>query len=73
MADEKEWTLDGAARERIAAELAVIDVLHEGKPTCRLCGQVTNVLDRFGLCPKVSQPHQDYRAGVRADMKAGAR
>ncbi len=70
---EKEWVLDDAARARVAAELATIDAHHEGKPTCALCGQRANKLDRFGLCSKTSEPHQDWRAAARADEKAGVR
>lgn len=75
LADEpaQEWLLDAAARSRIDAELSRIDQGHEAKPTCALCGQPANVLDRFGLCSKTSDPHEDWRAGVRRDEKAGAR
>jgi hypothetical protein len=68
-----EWVLDEAARARIDAELTAVAMVHEGKPACKLCGQVTNALDRFGLCSKTSDPHKDWRAGVRADEKTGAR
>lgn len=48
-------------RERIADELRNVDAIHEGKPTCRLCGQVVNRLDTFGLCSKVSASHKEWR------------
>lgn len=74
--EKKEWVFDDDAKARVAAELAAIDMSHEGKPTCALCGQRCNSLDRAGLCSKVSEAHKDWRAGVRADRratKAGAR
>lgn len=48
-------------RERIADELRNVDAIHEGKPTCRLCGQVVNRLDTFGLCSKVTAAHRQWR------------
>ncbi|MDF2555769.1 MAG: MPMin1 gp20 [Microbacterium sp.] len=68
---EKEWEYDDAARARVTAALAEIDANQAHLPTCALCGQRSLKLDRFGLCSKVSQPHLDWRAGVRADEKAG--
>lgn len=72
MADEEEvqWVPDRAVTR---AALAGIDVAQSAWPVCRLCGQRTVKLDRFGLCSKTSKPHQEWRAEVRADMKAGAR
>ncbi len=69
---EKEWVCDDASRARTAAALAEIDRKQAHLPTCALCGQRSLKLDRFGLCSKVSKPHQDWRAGVRADEKTGA-
>jgi hypothetical protein len=68
---EREWVFDDAARARVAVALAEIDANQAHLPTCALCGQRSLKLDRFGLCSKVSQPHLDWRAGVRADEKAG--
>ncbi|WP_337004053.1 MULTISPECIES: hypothetical protein [unclassified Microbacterium] len=48
-------------RERIADELRNVDAIHEGKPKCRLCGQVVNRLDTFGLCSKVTAAHKEWR------------
>lgn len=75
MSDEKkpEWVLDDAARAQSAVELEAIDIMQSGLPTCKLCGQRANRLDRFGLCSKTSEPHMEWRAGVRADEKSGAR
>ncbi|AQY02058.1 hypothetical protein [Microbacterium foliorum] len=48
-------------RELIADELRNVNAIHEGKPTCRLCGQVVNRLDAFGLCSKVTAAHKEWR------------
>lgn len=64
------YVFDDAARARAQVELDRIDVKQAGHPTCALCGQRAATLDRFGLCRKVSDPHKDWRAGVRADEKA---
>ncbi len=58
--------------EQVRAEMENLDAMFSAWPECRLCGQRTAQLDRYGLCSKTSQPHKDWRAGVRADMKAGA-
>lgn len=55
---EKEWHPD---RSVTRIELEAIDMAHEGKPTCRLCGQRVIRLDSFGLCSKTSDAHQQYR------------
>lgn len=55
---EKEWQPD---RSITRTALEAIDIFHEGKPTCRLCGQRVNRLDTFGLCSKTSDTHQQYR------------
>ncbi|MEI3845231.1 MULTISPECIES: hypothetical protein [unclassified Microbacterium] len=64
------WTPDRAVTLRALEE---IDAIQAGSPTCRLCGQACRQLDRYGLCSKTSEAHKDWRAGLRADMKAGAR
>lgn len=56
--EEKAWEPDPAVT---AERLRIVDMIHEGKPTCRLCGQVVNQLDTFGLCSKVSAPHLERR------------
>lgn len=56
--EEKPWTPNP---EVIAEQLRIVDMIHEGKPQCRLCGQVVNRLDEFGLCSKTSIPHQERR------------
>ena len=69
MADEDTWTPN---RDVTLEALAEIDAIQAGSPTCRLCGQRTRRLDKYGLCSKNSEPHKDWRAGVRAEMKAGS-
>ncbi|MCC2030638.1 hypothetical protein [Microbacterium allomyrinae] len=75
--DEKGWKLDPSQAEHVrkvnAEAMARIDRTHTGYPVCGLCGQRVIKLDRFGLCSKVSQPHQDDRAAARADEKAANR
>lgn len=56
--EEKPWEPNP---EVIAERLRIVDMIHEGKPQCRLCGQVVNRLDAFGLCSKTSAPHQERR------------
>lgn len=72
MADENEqqWTPN---RDVTRAVMDDLDGMFSAWPTCRLCGQRTGQLDKFGLCSKTSEAHKDWRAGVRAEMKAGAR
>jgi hypothetical protein len=66
MSTDDEWVLDDAARARAKAALDLIDEAHAHKPTCVLCGQRANSLDRFGLCSKVSGTHRRYREEERA-------
>lgn len=73
VADPQEWTPGDESRERVHEALAEIDAIQAGSPECRLCGQRTRQLDKFGLCSKTSEAHQDWRAGIRAERKAGAR
>lgn len=70
---KQEWVNDDASKARVAAALADVDAGQSAAATCALCGQRTYRLDRFGLCSKKSQPHEEWRAGVRADEKAGAK
>lgn len=68
MSDDKaEWKPNP---EVIADELRNLDAIHEGKPTCKLCGQVVNQLDRFGLCSKISTSHKEWR-GETVPSKKG--
>lgn len=60
-------------RELIADELRNVDAIHEGKPTCRLCGQVVNRLDTFGLCSKVTPAHKEWRGDALPGKKARKR
>ncbi|MFE7198488.1 hypothetical protein [Microbacterium oxydans] len=67
--EEKEWTPDRAVT---LERLRIVDMIHEGKPACRLCGQTVNHLDKFGLCSKTSDAHQEWR-GVTVKKKAARR
>ena len=69
-AEEKEWAPN---RDVTLEQLRIVDMIHEGKPACRLCGQITNGLDRFGLCSKISPTHQEWRGEVPRKTKAGKR
>jgi hypothetical protein len=66
MSADDEWVPDDAARARTKTALDLIDDTHAHKPTCVLCGQRANSLDRFGLCTKVSASHLRYREEERA-------
>lgn len=68
-AEETEWTPN---REITLEQLRIVDMVHEGKPRCRLCGQVVNRLDLFGLCSKTSLPHQERRGIPAPKKKAGS-
>ena len=74
---EKGWVLHPSQVLRVIevhrAAMERCDLIQTGYPVCALCGQRAIHLDRFGLCSKVSQTHQDWRAGVLADEKAGMR
>jgi len=67
--EDKDWVPD---RGVTLGELRIVDMIHEGKPTCRLCGQVVNRLDTFGLCSKTSQAHQEWR-GIAPKKKGASR
>lgn len=56
--EEKEWTPNPAVT---AERLRIVDMMHEGKPQCRLCGQIVNRLDASGLCSKTTEIHQARR------------
>lgn len=61
--EEKTWEPD---RQVTLERLRVVDMIHEGKPQCRLCGQVVNRLDAFGLCSKTSDSHRARRGDLPA-------
>lgn len=63
--EEKTWEPN---REVTLEQLRIVDMIHEGKPRCRLCGQIVNRLDAFGLCSKVSDSHKERR-GVAVSRK----
>lgn len=65
-----DWKSD---REAVLEQLRIVDMIHEGKPACRLCGQLTNGLDRFGLCSKISPTHREWRGDVAPAKKARKR
>lgn len=70
-AEEKDWTPN---REVTLERLRIVDMIHEGKPACRLCGQTVNHLDKFGLCSKISDAHKEWRGEpVPRKKKAGVR
>lgn len=66
-APEKEWEPN---RDVTREQLRVVDMIHEGKPQCRLCGQTVNRLDQFGLCSKVSDAHKERRGDPVPRRKA---
>ncbi|WP_205814376.1 hypothetical protein [Microbacterium sp. K35] len=69
-AEAKPWA---PSRAVTLEQLRIVDMIHEGKPACRLCGQITNSLDRFGLCSKVSPAHREWRGDVAPSKKARTR
>lgn len=68
--EEKAWEPN---REVTLERLRIVDMMHEGWPQCRLCGQTVNRLDAFGLCSKVSAPHLARRGIPVPKKKAEAR
>ena len=60
-------------REVTLEQLRIVDMIHEGKPACRLCGQIVNRLDLLGLCSKTSLSHQERRGIPAPRKRAGAR
>lgn len=69
-AEEKEWTPDRAVT---LERLRIVDMIHEGKPQCRLCGQIVNRLDGFGLCSKTTELHRHRRGDFTPTKKARTR
>lgn len=65
-AEEKVWVPN---REVTLERLRIVDMVHEGKPQCRLCGQVVNRLDAFGLCSKTSESHRQRRGDFNPAKK----
>ena len=74
---EKGWILDPSERERVrelnAAVLAEIDVRQSRLPQCALCGQRALRLDKYGLCSKTSDIHQDERKRLAHHPTVGFR
>jgi hypothetical protein len=68
--EEKEWAPN---REVTLELLRIVDMIHEGKPACRLCGQIVNRLDVFGVCSKVSNAHKEWRGEPVPRKRNGAR
>lgn len=66
MSDDEapEWKADDASHARTAAALAAIDARQANAPTCWLCDQRANRLDKHGLCSKTSRIHQEARGGI---------
>ena len=63
-----------AARPRRHLErLCVVDMIHESKTACRLCGQIVNRLDAFGLCSKTTELHRQRRGDITPAKKARKR
>lgn len=69
-APEKDWAPDRAVS---LSELRIVDMIHEGKPACRLCGQIVNRLDGFGLCSKTTELHRQRRGDFTPAKKARKR
>lgn len=67
--EEKTWEPN---RELTLEELRIVDMMHEGKPQCRLCGQTVNRFDTFGLCSKISDSHKERRGMPVPRKKQGA-
>lgn len=65
--EEKPWEPN---REVTLEQLRIVDMVHEGWPQCRLCGQTVNRLDAFGLCSKTSASHNERR-GIPVARKKG--
>lgn len=70
MSEEKEWVADEASRARARAELTAIDMSHEGKPKCIVCGQRCNRLDKYGACSKISDAHKAHRGEMKAQVRS---
>lgn len=68
--EEKEWTPN---RDVTLAELRIVDMIHEGKPQCRLCGQIVNRIDAFGLCSKTTESHRHRRGDFTQTKKTRKR
>ncbi|CAN7150135.1 hypothetical protein LJR044_002475 [Microbacterium foliorum] len=67
--EEKVWVPN---REVTLERLRIVELMHEGWPQCRLCGQTVNRLDAFGLCSKVSASHLQRRGIPVPKKKAEA-
>lgn len=69
-AEAKSWEPN---REVTLEQLRIVDMIHESKPTCRLCGQTVNRLDAFGLCSKTTESHRQRRGDFTPAKKARTR
>lgn len=69
-AEPKEWVPN---REVTLERLRIVDMIHEGKPQCRLCGQIVNRLDGFGLCSKTTELHRQRRGDYAPAKKTRKR
>ncbi|MEW2459843.1 hypothetical protein [Microbacterium sp. K41] len=69
-AEEQPWEPN---RQVTLDQLRIVDMIHEGWPQCRVCGQAVRELDPFGLCSKTSVSHQERRGVPAARTKTGAR
>lgn len=63
--EEKVWE---PSREVTLERLRIVDMMHEGWPQCRLCGQTVHRLDAFALCSKTSASHL-VRRGIPVPKK----
>lgn len=71
--DPSDYTPTPEALTAARAALDRIQARHEVEcERCSLCGHLSNRLDDFGLCSKVSEPHLQWRARVRRIEKAAA-
>lgn len=68
--EEDEWTPD---RMVTLKRLRIVDMMHEGWPQCRLCGQTVYRLDTFGLCSKTTESHRQRRGDFTPTKKARKR
>ena len=68
--EEKVWEPN---REVTLEALRIVDMMHEGWPQCRLCGQTVQRLDAFQLCSKTSVSHLERRGIPLPKKKAEAR
>ncbi len=56
-----DWNDDEESRTRVQTVLGHISQEQAYHPECRLCGQRAAQLDRWGLCSKISESHEQER------------